>query len=82
VLLDLDWAEGTVPTPRGVITARWTRSSKTGKLNLVVEGPADTTGEVVVPLEKRNSTFAVDGQHEAGGRFVVAGGEKVTILEV
>ncbi|KAK4700814.1 hypothetical protein P7C70_g5430, partial [Phenoliferia sp. Uapishka_3] len=33
-ILDLIWAEGTLPTPRGMIEVRWEHNPQTGKFNL------------------------------------------------
>jgi len=34
----LQWAEGSIPTPRGVLHIRWEKS-RSGKLNIVTELP-------------------------------------------
>ncbi|WP_157592504.1 alpha-L-rhamnosidase C-terminal domain-containing protein [Solirubrobacter soli] len=56
---DLQWAQGTVPTPQGPIVSRWARGN--GSFTLTVDAPQGTSGTVRVPLFGRSRTIAMDG---------------------
>ncbi len=48
VINDLTWAKGAVPTPKGTISASWTRGSN--NLRMVFNVPANTVGHVRIPI--------------------------------
>jgi len=60
----LDWAEATVGTPYGRVTARWEKTG--GNVKLVAEIPAGTTAELKLPNDK--SKTVGPGRHEVMGR--------------
>lgn len=57
----LDWAEARVPTVRGDVSVRYRRQSPSA-CTLDVELPANTTGEVVLPLTGRRVSIG-SGRH-------------------
>ncbi len=59
---DLGWAQGTAPTPEGVIASRWRRGSGRRSFELTVVAPRQTSGEVDVPLLGRSRAIALDGR--------------------
>jgi len=48
VINDLTWAKGAVPTPKGTISASWTRGSN--NLRVVFSVPVNTVGQVRIPI--------------------------------
>jgi hypothetical protein len=58
---DLEWAQGTVPTPQGGLVSRWVRGAGDRSFTLTVSAPAGTSGTVRVPLLGRSRTIAMDG---------------------
>ncbi len=91
---DLKWAQGTVPSPHGVITSRWVRTAH--NLRLTVQAPAGTRGVVDLPLLRRPRALYRDGQllwqrgftsaHQIAAlppsRFVEPGGGRHTFTEI
>jgi alpha-L-rhamnosidase len=66
----LTFAEGTVPTVKGLITTRWEKSAQ-GQLSLSVEVPANTHASIYLPKPANgNSTIT-----ESGKRLWPAGSE-------
>ena len=59
--VDLDWAEGAVPTPQGAIEVAWKHEGVTFKLRLTV--PPSTLAEVVSPFDS-SSLSCEPGIHE------------------
>ena len=57
----LDFAEGTVPTVKGLITTRWVKSPN-GELNLSVKVPANTRASIYVPKLWANFTLTESGK--------------------
>ena len=57
---DLDWAQGTLPTPRGPIASRWRRGSDSFQVTVVA--PIGTVGTVVVPTFGRDLQIWRDGK--------------------
>lgn len=60
--VDLRWAQGDVPTPRGTLAVRWQREERDSSFRLTVEAPPDTTGTVEVPLLGRDRDIAMNGR--------------------
>ncbi|TCK59245.1 alpha-L-rhamnosidase C-terminal domain-containing protein [Curtobacterium sp. PhB136] len=58
---DLDWAEGSVPTPHGPIEAAWERDGD----GLVMTVTAPTDGTVVVPTPHRGRFASLSGANES-----------------
>jgi len=58
-LLDLDWAKGGEPTPRGMLTIAL---SKASRFQAVVDLPPGTTAHVSMPLSNKGSSVLVNGQ--------------------
>jgi len=58
--VDLSWAQGDVPTPKGTLSVRWKRAEE-DSLILSMEAPTGTTGQVAIPLEGTDGTIAMDG---------------------
>jgi hypothetical protein len=56
---DLSWAQGTVPTPHGGLSASWSHSGKS--FGLDITAPAGTTGEAAVPTFGAPTRVTVDG---------------------
>jgi alpha-L-rhamnosidase len=56
---DLEWAQGSAPTPSGAISSRWVRTED--GLTLSVEAPEECEGVVVVPSLHRDQSIAMDG---------------------
>ena len=48
--VDLEWAQGQVPTAFGPMTVKWAQNTGNGMFHLEVTAPADTGGEVWVPV--------------------------------
>lgn len=59
-IADLDWARGTVPTPRGQFDVHWTRKGR--RLTVRVRAPRRTRGFVGVPLMGARGVIAIDGR--------------------
>ncbi|WP_344860833.1 alpha-L-rhamnosidase C-terminal domain-containing protein [Amycolatopsis ultiminotia] len=55
----LAWAQGRVPTPHGALDVSWKASAN--DFSMTVTGPADTTGQVSIPVPGDNATLSVDG---------------------
>jgi hypothetical protein len=78
--LGLKFAEGKVPTPLGLIRAKWAIDTATNKLTMMVTAPAGTTG-IVAPFRK--GEWTVDGLRKPlNGGFLVKGGKEVIIRQV
>lgn len=60
--VDLAWAQGCVPTPRGAISVRWKRDRDSDSFVLSVATPVDTQGSIAVPLLGKPRTIAMDGK--------------------
>lgn len=58
---DLEWAQGQVATPRGLIKARW-EYDPGRRFKMTVEAPAEGPGTVAVPLLGAPRTIWVNGQ--------------------
>ena len=59
---DLTFAEGTVPTVKGLITTRWEKSAD-GKFSLSVKVPANTRASIYIPkLSNGNFTIKESGR--------------------
>jgi hypothetical protein len=56
----VSWAQGSVPTPHGNITASWQDAADSFALNIT--SPAGTTAQAAVPTFGRQVTVTVDGQ--------------------
>ena len=56
---DLQWAQGSVPTPHGPIAVRWRRSATT--FVVTESAPVATSGTVTVPLIDLRGTIARNG---------------------
>ena len=62
---ELAWARGTVPTPRGDITATWMKSAAAFSLDLTT--PAGMSADVKLPVEAGAiGELLVDGQRLKG----------------
>ena len=59
---DLRWAQGAVPTPVGLLTARWERGPLNSSFAITVSAPEGTSGRVAVPLLGAERTLVRDGQ--------------------
>lgn len=59
--VDLQWAQGDVPTPAGPLSVRWRRGNDDASFVITIEAPAATTGRVAVPLLGESRTIAMDG---------------------
>lgn len=46
---DLDWAEGSAPTPAGEIDVRWEHARRTSQFKLHVSAPKGTVGQIALP---------------------------------
>jgi len=60
--VDLSWAQGDVPTPKGAISVRWARSEGDASFVLTVESPRGTVGRVAIPLLGADRDIAMDGK--------------------
>lgn len=60
--VDLQWAQGAVPTPLGSIEVRWQRGDNDSSFVVRVEAPQESIGTVSVPLLGSPRTIALDGQ--------------------
>ena len=60
--VDLEWAQGEVPTPAGPIAVRWRRDAAADSFALSVAAPAGTVGSVSLPLLGAERTIALDGE--------------------
>jgi alpha-L-rhamnosidase len=71
---DLDFAQGTVGTPRGTLASRWERNAGGRKsFRLTVVAPRATTGTVAVPLFGHKRTIGRDGRVVWDGKRAVGG---------
>ncbi|RAK75976.1 putative alpha-L-rhamnosidase C [Aspergillus fijiensis CBS 313.89] len=75
--VNVSWARGRVPTPRGTIQASWRLSGADKKsLQLEVCGPKKTRGVVILPFAVKS--YTVDGKMKSNGKerleVAVAGG--------
>jgi hypothetical protein len=59
--VDLQWAQGDVPTPAGNLAARWRRGTGDSSFTLTIESPQGTSGQVSVPQLDAARTIAMDG---------------------
>lgn len=59
--VDLQWAQGDVPTPAGTLSARWQRGDGDSSFTLTVESPQGTYGQVSVPQLGSARTITVNG---------------------
>ena len=50
---DLDWAKGTVPSPKGVITVEWKKSDGQLVLDVAIPEGTDMACEVILPDGQR-----------------------------
>lgn len=55
----VSWARGTVPTPRGRMEVSWTEEE--GGLEVSVDAPEGTVGEVWLPVGEEGTRVTVDG---------------------
>jgi hypothetical protein len=79
----LSWAQGTVPTARGSISARWRIGAGNTTFKLTVAGPANTQGAAEIPRLGAARDIAEDGRvvwedgHAASGIAASADGDYV-----
>lgn len=59
--VDLQWAQGDVPTPAGTLSARWQRGEGDSSFTLTIESPQGTFGNVSVPQLGAARNIAMDG---------------------
>lgn len=59
--VDVQWAQGDVPTPAGTLSARWRRGEDDSSFTLTIEAPRGTSGQVSVPQLGAARTIAVNG---------------------
>jgi alpha-L-rhamnosidase len=85
---DLQYAQGTVGTPRGKLASRWERDAGgRTSFRITVKAPHGTTGTVAVPLLGHKRTIGRDGRvvwagdHPVGGAKARAAGDYVRFLE-
>jgi alpha-L-rhamnosidase len=85
---DLDYAQGTVGTPRGKLASRWERDAGGRKsFRITVSAPRGTAGTIAVPLLGRRRTIGRDGRVVWDGKRAVGGakahraGDYVRFLE-
>ncbi|WP_435127666.1 alpha-L-rhamnosidase C-terminal domain-containing protein [Actinacidiphila sp. bgisy144] len=71
----LTWAQGSVPTPHGAITASW--RSTAGGFTLTATAPRGTRGVLAVPTGGHRVSVALDGRTVWNGTRAV-GGAQVT----
>lgn len=57
--VDIEWAQGQVPTAFGPMTVKWAQDTGTGKFHLEVVAPAGTGGDVWVPLASATETISL-----------------------
>jgi alpha-L-rhamnosidase len=62
-LIDLQWAKGAEPTPRGMLTVDIRK--KTGEYVTVIDLPQDTTASVSVPVSSPGAQVMVNGKTES-----------------
>jgi hypothetical protein len=60
--VDLRWAQGATPTPKGPINVLWRRGDGDRSFVLTIEAPKSTSGAVVVPLLGKDRDIAMDGR--------------------
>ena len=71
---DLDYAQGTVGTPRGKLASRWERDAGgRTSFRLTVKAPKATAGTVAVPLFGHRRTIGRDGRVVWDGKRAVGG---------
>lgn len=86
--VDLEWAQGDVPTPAGILSSRWQRGANDSSFTLTIEAPRGTSGQVSVPQLGAARTIAVDGTvvwtngKAAGDLKAVLKGDRVVFTEV
>lgn len=74
--LDVDWVNGTLPTPHGNIVAQWNLRGKDATLS--VTGPSGTSGVIEGPWMTGN--WKVNGKSmELDGSYEVHGGKQVVL---
>ena len=57
--VDIEWAQGQVPTAFGPMTVKWAQDNDTGMFHLEVVAPFGTDGEVWVPLASATETISL-----------------------
>ena len=77
----LTFAEGTVPTVKGLIKTRWEKSAN-GRLSLSVDVPANTQASIYLPkLANENLTITESGKHLWPARAEVKDPGVLTVQE-
>lgn len=84
---DVEWAQGSVPTPAGPLVARWRRHGEEA-FAVRVEAPAGTSGEVALPLFGCDPEVALDGEtiwragRPCGGAAVRREGDRLVVADL
>ncbi|MFH0797292.1 MAG: family 78 glycoside hydrolase catalytic domain [Candidatus Omnitrophota bacterium] len=66
----LTWAEGKVPTPKGIITVYWKRDLKKNSLEIEITAPEGCQADVLLPEIKFSETIVrVNGELKKSGRI-------------
>lgn len=82
--LGLRSAQGSLPTTRGNVDVEWSFGCD-GLLEMVVDAPAGTKGEVALPsplmVPVNGTKFMVNGEEQAASTFVVEGGKKMVLTQ-
>jgi hypothetical protein len=65
---DLAWTQGQVPTANGPLVVKWAQDTGSHKFHVQVTAPANTAGEVWVPLA--SATTSISGPLTPGATFV------------
>ena len=65
---DLEWAEGSAPTPKGEIEVRWEHARGTSQFKLHVSAPRGTVGQVDLPTFGKSVEVTVNGKVVWDGR--------------
>jgi hypothetical protein len=60
--VNLQWAQGDVPTRAGVLSVRWKRGQSNSSFKLTIAAPPNTSGDVVVPTFGKARDIAMDGK--------------------
>lgn len=87
---DVEWAKGSVPTPKGPIDVRWENNAEFGLFYLSVDSPPGTSGIISVPVQNSsaavfvNSTLAWDNKLSKGyqAQFVEGIGDGYVSVQV
>jgi hypothetical protein len=78
-LCDLQWAQGTVPTPHGDVKVSWKLTADGWQMDVTI--PAGTQAEVILPASRfRQPRLLMDGV-KAHARVVVAAGEHHFVIK-